>query len=51
MCVCVYVCKWFVGKLWVRRRRREEEEEEADGSTQLKTRTPHKDLGKKQDYH
>ena len=34
--------KWYVS---VRRRWREEEEEEADGSTQPKTRTPHKDVG------
>ena len=57
LCVCVRkwcVGKWCVGqrcvgKSWMRTRRREEEEE-ADGSTQPKTRTPHKDVGKKRRF-
>ena len=42
------VCEQVVCTSWVRRRRWKEEE--AGGSAQPKTRTPHKDVGKKQGY-
>ena len=44
---CVWVsCVWVSGGKWCGRRRREEEKDAAGGSTQPKTRTPHKDVGK-----
>ena len=42
---CVCVSKLCVGKWCGRRQREEEEAEDSDGSTEPKTRTPHKDVG------